>query len=281
MADTNIHDRNAGVWPSVLRFTAIAWGITWLLWLPLVLARCGVDMPEWVRYCHYLGGLGPALSAFIVARSERERGTGGCLREALSTRRPGIVFVLIGIFGPILLFALAAVITGLAGEGWPDPAGLGTTAEYPMLGHAAYWIVTMIFFGWGEEIGWRGFALPRLQSRYSPLVAAVIVSVIWSLWHVPAFFYNENYGAMGSGGTAGWYFSMLTGSIILTWLFNASRGSILVVALFHATLDITINSPGPASLAMTMGVLITIAGMMVLVLTRSRLRPSERNPVRW
>lgn len=272
-------ENNPELWPSILLFTGLAWSITWLTWLPLVLLRNGAELPSWVRYCHYLGGFGPAVAAFIMARRERALGTGQALRRELTHWRVDSSLSLVSMAGPIVLFALAALLTGLTGEGWPDPSRLGTTATYPELGHLPYWITTTLCFGFGEEIGWRGFALPRLQRELSPLLSAVVISLIWSMWHLVAFFYNDNYAAMGVGGTMGWFLSMVTGSVILTWLFNASRGSILIVALFHAILDITISSPGPESIQMIMGAMITVAGIIILIATRGRLTPAGVEPV--
>ena len=84
-----------------------------------------------------------------------------------------------------------------------------------------------------EEIGWRGYVLPRLQTKYSALVSSVIIGVIWWLWHLPYFL------APGwSTSTFGWFvFSTIPNSILFTWLYNNTRGSLLLVTLFHSSVN--------------------------------------------
>ena len=70
---------------------------------------------------------------------------------------------------------------------------------------------------------------------------------------------------MGFAGVAGWLFSIITGSILMTWLFNASQGSVLAVALFHGVLDIVMTSPVKGPLPSIMGAIITLCGVAVVV----------------
>ena len=126
-------------------------------------------------------------------------------------------------------------------------------------------------FGYGEEAGWRGFALPRLQSRHSALVASLLLAVGWAFWHVPLFFYRPGYTSMGVAGIAGWFVSLLTGAVLLTWLFNESGGSILVVALFHAAVDVVFTSDYASPLLVNAsGALIMVWGVGVIVLAGPR-----------
>jgi uncharacterized protein len=114
----------------------------------------------------------------------------------------------------------------------------------------------------GEEIGWRGFALPRLQARLGPLVASLIIGVIWAIWHLPLVW------------TAGHplaemplYFHlahMVVAAILFTWLYNGSGGSLLLVILFHTSMNVTgLFLPGPAILW-----LLGLNGLLALVAVR-------------
>jgi len=117
-----------------------------------------------------------------------------------------------------------------------------------------------------RELLGRGFALPRLQTgRRSALVAALILSLFWAGWHIPLFTFVMGFKGMGLAAVAGWFFSILTGSVLLAWLYNGTGGSILIVAIFHGTLDITISSPSGPELANVMGALVTIWGLAILV----------------
>ena len=115
-------------------------------------------------------------------------------------------------------------------------AALKGTIDAPLL--AASWptislaFAQAFFIGPIEEFGWRGIALPLLQRSLSPLTSAVLLGLIWGLWHLPAFF-------LGGAPQASWSFpafllAIVALSVILTSLFNASGGSLLVAALFHA-----------------------------------------------
>jgi membrane protease YdiL (CAAX protease family) len=77
-----------------------------------------------------------------------------------------------------------------------------------------------------EEPGWRGFALPSLQTGNSALVASLILGVMWALWHLPLFVT----GQMGSWDVV----NIMGSAIVLTWVFNSTGGSVLIVMLFHA-----------------------------------------------
>jgi len=80
----------------------------------------------------------------------------------------------------------------------------------------------------GEEIGWRGYVLPRLQARYSALAASLIAGVIWGLWHIPKFLthWDWTYFALFMLDTA-------AKSVLLAWIYNGTRGSLLLVVLAH------------------------------------------------
>ena len=89
-----------------------------------------------------------------------------------------------------------------------------------------------LFIGLGEEPGWRGFALPRLQKQRTPLIASLILAAIWALWHLPLMG-NEFPAAI----IPAFLMSLLGGTLIQTWLFNRTKGSVFAQMLFHATVN--------------------------------------------
>lgn len=116
-------------------------------------------------------------------------------------------------------------------------------------------------------MGWRGFALPRLQKFSNALIASIILTVFWALWHWPLFFYRPGYVTMNAAGIFGWIFSLLTGSILLTWLFNSTKGSILICAIFHSTIDIAFTADfANTNTVNYMGILITVWGLLTILL---------------
>lgn len=87
-----------------------------------------------------------------------------------------------------------------------------------------------------EEPGWRGFALPRLQGRFSPLVASIILGAFWGLWHVPLHLMG-----VYPGGVLGALirFQEIPRAILFTWLYNRTKSNLLVMILFHAAINTT------------------------------------------
>ena len=110
----------------------------------------------------------------------------------------------------------------------------------PLLG-AAIFLGFSIFPGsaLGEEIGWRGYALPRLQARRSALSASLIIGPIWALWHLPLWLT----GAPGRTPIlyAAFVVSAFALSVLLTWVYNSTGGSLLLVVLLHATINLPIR----------------------------------------
>jgi membrane protease YdiL (CAAX protease family) len=103
--------------------------------------------------------------------------------------------------------------------------------DAPLLVLVIPWILFEILTN-GEEMGWRGYVLPRLQAKYNALAASLIVGVIWSVWHLPKFLGTGT----SDGRSFGWFTVFcMAASILYTWLYNNSRGSLLLVTLFHAT----------------------------------------------
>lgn len=93
------------------------------------------------------------------------------------------------------------------------------------------------YSGLAEEPGWRGFALPRLQVKFSPLVSSLILGVLWAVWHAPGRFGGIEAKSL-SDTLVEWVLILLV-TIIFTWLFNRTKGSILITALIHPAMNAT------------------------------------------
>jgi membrane protease YdiL (CAAX protease family) len=242
-------------------FGLLAVGLTWSAWLPLAATSKGWADLHASPYLHFVGGLGPALAGVIMTAVH-----GG--RQGLRTLWRRITtgpcrWLSVAVLAPATAYLVA--IGAASAFGLHVDVGLtGASKEFSSLPVAAYWLANLVFYGYGEEIGWRGFALPRLQRRRSALAASMWLSVLWGMWHIPLFFFSAGLGTMPLIGLVGWVASIVTGSVLCTWLFNSTRGSVAVLALFHAALDIFIGSPtGGDVVANVMGAFVVIAAMMV------------------
>jgi uncharacterized protein len=151
--------------------------------------------------------------------------------------RVGLPWYGVVLFGFAALDLAAIGIHVLLGGALPDfakPFGRQLVGPSLNLWAAALGFMLYQVLANGEEIGWRGYALPRLQARYSALVASLIIGVIWAVWHVPKFL-----TAGDAHDYSFWFFALqiLAEAIVFTWIYNNTRGSLLMVLLFHAALN--------------------------------------------
>ena len=150
----------------------------------------------------------------------------------------------------------------------------GASTEYPALSIVAYWLASLVFYGFGEEVGWRGYLQPTLEQRRPVLRSAAILSVIWALWHLPLFGITDGYRQMPAVGFIGFYFSLLVASLVFAWLWHRSGYSLLVVAVFHAVFDIATTTPADTTLIpILMGAAISLAGLAAIPALRT-MQPS-------
>lgn len=242
---------------SLIGFVLLAYLLSWLCWWPLVWLGPGGTISSPLKYLHLLGSLGPAVSGLAMAWiTGRKEG----LTELLGRIGRWRVSPLWHAFAWLSPFAVLAIAQTIASVfGTTRDGFLQRSTEYPSLSLTTYWVSVVIFYGFGEEVGWRGFALSTLQSRFHPAIATLIVTGVWALWHLPLFLFSPGLSSLGLSGSVGWLLSLLSGSFILTWLFNKARHSVLVAAGFHATMDIAfLGSP----LVMTIvGIIITVVGI--------------------
>ena len=252
-------------------YFALAYGISWVLWAPLWLPAFGVHGLPVVPFHHALGAMGPIIAAFLASAMETGMAGPADLLRRMGLWRGRLRWVAVALLAPYALLALAVIAASLLGGERVSLAGLGRSREFPQFSAFGFLVYNIASFGFGEEVGWRGFALPRLQTRHTALIASLLLTLGWALWHVPLFFYRPGYTSMDAAGIAGWFFSLLTGAVLLTWLYNESRGSILVVAFFHATVDVAftsgISTPPVVNVA---GALITGWGIIVLIVAGPR-----------
>jgi len=246
----------------LIAFIGLACGITWALWLPRIASINGwitLDVPDW---WHYTGAAGPVTAAIIIlSLSEGREGIRHLGRQFVPTRI-GITYLLAGVASLLALFATALIAHRIVQGAWPPLADLAKTSNLPALGLPLTFVVHWITFGIGEEAGWRGYALPRLQARFTALRATLLLSMPWLAWHFPSFFENDSFREMGLLMIVGWAVGLMLGAIFLTWLYNSSRGSLLAVVTWHALFNTLVASEAAAEVIAP----VITTGIMVLAL---------------
>ena len=220
----------------VVAFFVLAYAISWVAWLGPIL-----DLAEPFRTLGFVvGGFGPALAALVVTwlGSDSVR----AWARGIVDWRVAPRWYLAALVVPLLVVALTSVGLAVLGTSSVDPGLLPGRVSLVLVS-----FVTIALIGGGnEEPGWRGLALPKLQKRYTPVSATLILGVVWALWHLPllATGATEFHGLASFvelAPTTGVRILNIVGvAFVLTWIYNAT-GSVLLAIVAHTGFN-TANS---------------------------------------
>jgi membrane protease YdiL (CAAX protease family) len=282
-ADARPHTSDAGLLarhPLVFYFV-IAYGCAWLVELPVVLSRTGTGLlpytlPRPVEALTIAAATfaGPTLSAFIMTNvTEGRVGIRRLLRRYVLWRVHLRWYLFILLIIPASEVLGAIVLPGVLDS--YHPLTLSLVLSYP-----AAFLATFLLGGpLGEEPGWRGFALPRLQELHGPLVGSLILGVLWALWHFPLFW--SGIWTPPTIPNMVMFVVMTTAlTVIMTWVFNNVKGSLLITMLMHASFNTFANkilTPlFPAPILNEYGLLSVLVGfsavaLLLVAVTRGRL----------
>ena len=205
----------------VIAFYVLAFAISWIGWLPQALYARGM-FPFDNPLLSLLGAGGPTLAAVIVLMASGQRDKIGRLFGALFQFKASPIWYLFAFgfwfaVGGIALLFLGMPVSALGSFAWVSLPGI---------------FLMMVFSNVWEEIGWRGFALPRLQEKYGDLVIVVLMGLLWNLWHLPLLLNPDSPMA-----DLPWYgeivFSLAL-TVIYIWLYLHTKRSLFFVTVFHA-----------------------------------------------
>jgi len=214
-------------------FTMTAIGISWLCWLPLVAADHGIGpvAPSVAPLLILLGTFGPFFAAVgMVSRRSGFRGLGAFIGQAFRWRA-GLQWYAAALLAPALIRIVVLYVHVLKGGTVPDLSDATRWLAVP----STFFFVLLIGGPTGEEFGWRGFLLPRVQPVAGVLWGSVVIGVISTLWHLPLFWIPDT--AQSHLPFALFAVRTVALSIVSTWLYNGTRRSLLFVLLFHASLN--------------------------------------------
>lgn len=209
---------------SVVAFYILAFIISWLRWIPQALYGRGLssfDSP----LLNFLAVGGPTLAAVTVILLIKEKGGLRKLFGALFKLRVSFGWYVF-VFG--FWFVVAAIGLGIGvifGLKLPSLGQFGWMGLFPIF---IYMMLTNVW----EEIGWRGFALPRLQRSFSDLLIVFIMGLLGSLWHLPIMLNPTS--SMSRSPWYGFIIFMLSLTVIYTWLYEHTDHSLFFVSVFHA-----------------------------------------------
>jgi membrane protease YdiL (CAAX protease family) len=233
-------------------YFVLAYAISWTVGIPLALIAQGKLNWQIPFYVHYLYAYGPMLAALIMTGLTKGKSGIADIFERLFKWRMRPIWWIVAL-SPLAGYLVIVMIQRIISGVWADLSLLGEVNFLPNLGGGALllWIFT---YGIGEEIGWRGYALPRLQEKMSSLSATLVLGALWALWHLPIFFY-----LFDPAIAIGWFFGLMSGAIVFTWLYNSTDGSLLAVALWHGAFNfITASKAGDGLGAAIMSTLVMV-----------------------
>ena len=232
-------------------FIALAYLWSWSWWsLVLVGVWIGAlhwpgpefrGVPYWMMGAALLGGWGPTLSGLVVTTSANGRkGVRDLLRRSLNWRLPARWYLAAWFLPPGMMGAALVIFY----------------ANQNAIGHFALWrwrtalllLGINIFAGpLGEEIGWRGFLLPRMEPTFGSLKSGFLIGILWCFWHTPLFWAPMGTTVSGASVTI-WavaiYLVYVLGlSIIFTWIFDRSGQSVLPTIIMHLTVNADLITP--------------------------------------
>jgi membrane protease YdiL (CAAX protease family) len=254
----------------LITFFVLAYALAWIIESPLVFFGDSVSDTQ-VLVVQILSSNVPSVVAIMLTAIVLG---GGALRKLLGRLmiwRVNPLWYLVVFLGPVALAGGVVGLNALIG-------GPALSVGMSLLGVLFFFAFSIVpGSALGEEIGWRGYALPRLQTRMSALSAALILAPIWGMWHLPLWVAGWLQGDRTPAQFAAFLVSAFALSVILTWMYNSTGGSLLLVVLLHATvnLPLTLVTDVPPNL-MYFGLLVVAAIVVVIVAGPKHLSRKHR-----
>lgn len=219
----------------------LALGWSWLFWMTAVVMGINFESTAGI-VLGLLGLLGPMVAGMTgTYLTYGKEGRRDYWRRVVDWKRIGARwYIVIFLLVPVLMGLAGALDTLLGGSGasWGEPAVEFWARPWTIIP----FVLTTFFVGPMEEFGWRGYVLDRLQERWRPLTASLILGVIWSVWHLPLFLIEGTYQYnLGIGSPAFWLFmvGIVPLNVVFTWVYNNTGRSILAAMLLHFMINFT------------------------------------------
>ncbi|MHA1390508.1 MAG: CPBP family glutamic-type intramembrane protease [Candidatus Thorarchaeota archaeon] len=210
---------------NVALYTVIAYGYAWLIGL----AALQMNLP--LMIVEFVAALGPLFGAVIVTfRQDGRSGIRSFFSRAFQWRFSSI-WCVVALVIPIAVLSSSSILA--VSIGGADVPASWFSFDSGFLGFVSFVVLLFVFNGIGEEMGWRGFLLPQLQSRFGSLAASILVGVIWALWHIPLFFIQ---GSVQYGNSVIDFIILLVSwTIIMAMLCGRANGNVIPAIILHET----------------------------------------------
>lgn len=254
----------------VAAYAVLACVFSWSWWLPMALrgdiARSGVGWPT-----HLPGLLGPALAAVVItALVDGREGLRGLWSRVTRWRIGWRWWALVAATAGLAVLGL--LLPAATGDSMPALADFARYSGAPEINLLFVVLVVLVVNGYGEEIGWRGFAVDRLARTHGLLITALMVAGMWAVWHLPLFLVVANLRGLGVLGGFGWLVGLTSGSVVLTWMYLRSGSSITLVAAWHTSFNLTTATAATAGTVAATSSTLVMVGAVAIVATQFRTK---------
>jgi membrane protease YdiL (CAAX protease family) len=217
----------------------------------------------------------------VAGKTQGRAGVRALLRKLL-VWRVGLRWYLFAVFAMAVLFGLAILLYNLIvpSAHLPVLSGQFPAASPLQMILSVIPIFIVLSLVNGEELAWRGYAMPQLQARYSALVSSLIMGVIWTVFHLPLFFTRTG-SSQADWPFASFLVSTVVISVLYTWLLNHTQGSVLLAYLFHGAANtwtrvFSIDHADPLVGWLVDGLIVLLAVIVVLYEGRENLSRTEK-----
>jgi membrane protease YdiL (CAAX protease family) len=259
-------------------FFLLAYAFSWIMTLPYILAQWGILHGD-LRIAFAVKSFGPFLAAFLMTGITEGKAGVLRLRQSCMQWRAGwwwYLFILLGIPAFYLLGILVLPGASASFQGFPPHFAIVYLVNF-----------VLIFFAGGplgEEPGWRGFALPRMQPRYGALKGTLLLGVLWACWHLPDFLTDAQRSGPGTDFATLFtinfpiFFIMVIAlAVLFTWVFNHTGSNVFMAILLHASINTfgivqsLFTAPSVTNTDLFMCITTVVLAVLIIILTRGRL----------
>ncbi len=252
--------------PSLTAYFLLAFALTWGWQIPVFSGA--IPFGPWAI-------LGPSTAGLLMAALDGPAGIVRLMKRVVEWRVGLHWYIIALLLVPAIYVANVAIL----------PGGLGALRNLPLASFAATFASGMLPAAFSalfwEEIGWRGYALPRIQQRFGPLRGTLLLGLVWGLWHIPLWAFNPSVQRAMSAGLLGLFAvyglyvcSVIAYSVYFAWILNHARNSVLLAVLLHASINASIgafNAYFPSLYPPAVECAEIVVAALLLIATRLRL----------
>ena len=230
----------------ILLFFLLTLAISWTIWIPATIAKLHgettIVAPEGL-----VGGIArwtPGFVAILLSFLVFGKIGIGKLFQAIKIWRVGLFWYIFALFFQIIIFYLGMAVDALVGNLYEVTSPLISVYGSQAVLMAPIVILFAFPGAFAEELGWRGYVLPRLQNNLNALLSSIVVGIFWGAWHIPLLIYFGDLGATDFAGYLLAVVNFIPVAILYTWIYNNTKGSLLLVTLFHIGQQLSNNLLG-------------------------------------